>query len=180
MIERKNKFLDAANFFLIAGLLIGIFYCVTVPYGAGFDEERHLVRIYYMSENKYLPVFSDVSIHQEVFEFSYQRRLVQSPAFDLFTRENFTRRFSASDDLRYGQGTQSIYSPVIFCRRRCSPDTCGGNSIFRFCRRSSSSESWAWQFMSLADMSASARFRSANGCSRCSRFRPAPCFKPPR
>ncbi len=114
MIERKNKFLDAANFFLIAGLLIGIFYCVTVPYGAGFDEERHLVRIYYMSENKYLPVFSDVSIHQEVFEFSYQRRLVQSPAFDLFTRENFTRRFSASDDLRYGQGTQSIYSPVIF------------------------------------------------------------------
>lgn len=114
MIERKNKFFDAANFFLIAGLLIGIFYCVTVPYGAGFDEERHLVRIYYMSENQYLPVFSDVSIHQEVFGFSYQRRLVQSPAFDLFNRENFMRRFSESDDLRYGQGTQSIYSPVIF------------------------------------------------------------------
>ncbi|HNQ93032.1 MAG TPA: DUF2142 domain-containing protein [Anaerolineales bacterium] len=114
MIERKNKFFDAANFFLIAGLLIGIFYCVAVPYGAGFDEERHLVRMYYMSENEYLPVFSNVSIHQEVFDFSYQRRLVQSPAFDLFSRENFTRRFSESDDLRYGQGTQSIYSPVIF------------------------------------------------------------------
>lgn len=114
MIERKNNFIGAANFFLIAGLLIGIFYCVTVPYGAGFDEERHLVRIYYMSENQYLPVFSNVSIHQDVFELSYQRRLVQSPAFDLFSRENFLRRFGASDDLRYGQGTQSIYSPVIF------------------------------------------------------------------
>jgi len=114
VIERKNKFFDAANFFLVAGLLIGIFYCVTVPYGAGFDEERHLVRIYYMSENQYLPVFSNVSIHQDVFELSYQRRLVQSPAFDLFSRENFTRRFSESDDLRYGQGTQSIYSPIIF------------------------------------------------------------------
>ena len=114
MIERKNKLFDAANFFLIAGLLIGIFYCVTIPYGAGFDEERHLVRIYYMSENEYLPVFSNVSIHQEVFELSYQRRLAQSPAFDLFSRENFLRRFGASDNLRYGQGTQSIYSPVIF------------------------------------------------------------------
>ena len=114
MVERENKLIGAANFFLIAGLLIGIFYCVTVPYGAGFDEERHLVRIYYMSENEYLPVFSNVSIHQEVFELSYQRRLAQSPAFDLFSRENFLRRFGDSDDLRYGQGTQSIYSPVIF------------------------------------------------------------------
>lgn len=114
MVERRNILFDPANFFLIAGLLIGIFYCLAVPYGAGFDEERHLVRIYYMSKNEYLPVFSELSVHQDVFELSYQRRLVQSPAFDLFNRENFTRRFSTFDDLRYGQTTQSIYSPVIF------------------------------------------------------------------
>jgi len=112
--ERGNRFIHPANFFLIVGLLVGIFYCVAIPYGAGFDEERHLVRIYYMSEYEFLPVFSEPSIHQDVFALSYQRRFVQSPAFDMFARENFTRRFSTFNDLRYGQQTQSIYSPVIF------------------------------------------------------------------
>jgi len=114
LIERKNKWLDPVNFFLLVGLLVGLFYCIAIPYGAGFDEERHLVRIYYMSEFEFLPVFSNPSIHQDVFDLSYQRRLVQSPAFDMFTRENFTRKFSTFNDLRYGQKTQSIYSPVIF------------------------------------------------------------------
>lgn len=114
MRVRKNSLIAPAHFFLIAGLLVGILYCITLPYGAGFDEERHLVRIYYMSENEFLPVFTQPSIHQDVFDLSYQRRLAQSPAFDMFSRENFTRRFSTFNDLRYGQKTQSIYSPVIF------------------------------------------------------------------
>lgn len=110
---RESKWADAANFFLIAGLLIGIFYCIVVPYGAGFDEERHLVRIYAMSKNQYL-TFSGLDVHQEAFQLSYQRRLTQTPAFDMFSREQFSRRFSDSADLRYGQTTQSFYSPVIF------------------------------------------------------------------
>ncbi len=114
MIEKRNSFINPANFFLTVGLLVGIFYCIAIPYGAGFDEERHLVRIYYMSKNEYLPVFSGLSIHQDVFDLSYQRRLAQSPAFDMFSRENFTRKFSTFNELRYGQKTQSIYSPVIF------------------------------------------------------------------
>jgi uncharacterized membrane protein len=103
-----------ATFFLISSLLVGILYCIVVPYGAGFDEERHLVRIYYMSQFHFLPNFPKPEIHEDVAELSYQRRLVQSPAFDMFSRETFFRRFSTFNKIRYGQKTQSIYSPVIF------------------------------------------------------------------
>ena len=114
MLDKKRNFIDPATFFLVAGLLVGILYCIVVPYGAGFDEERHLVRIYYMSQGHMMPNFPDPTIHEDVFDLSYQRRLVQTPAFDMFESENFLRRFSTFDKLRYFQKTQSIYSPIIF------------------------------------------------------------------
>lgn len=114
MPELKKRSPDPANFFLIAGLLVGILYCIVVPYGAGFDEERHLVRIYYMSKYEFMPSFPNQHVHEDVFTLSYQRRLVQSPAFDMFEPETFLRRFSTFDEYRYNQRTQSIYSPVIF------------------------------------------------------------------
>jgi uncharacterized membrane protein len=114
VVEQKRRLIDPAIFFLVASLFIGILYCIVIPYGAGFDEERHLVRIYYMSQFQFLPNFPDPKIHQDVFDLSYQRRLVQSPAFDMFSSENFGRRFSTFNKLRYGQRTQSIYSPIIF------------------------------------------------------------------
>lgn len=114
MFEKKRNFIDPATFFLVAGLLVGILYCIVVPYGAGFDEERHLVRIYYMSQGHLLPNFPNSTIHEDVSDLSYQRRLVQTPAFDMFESENFLRRFSTFDELRYSQKTQSIYSPIIF------------------------------------------------------------------
>jgi len=113
--ETRRKAIDPANFFLIASLIVGLFYCMAIPYGAGFDEERHLVRIYYMSQGHLMPDFPKKIIHQAVFDLSYQRRLVKTPAFDMFTRETLSRRFSdEGEKLRYGQRTQSIYSPVIF------------------------------------------------------------------
>ena len=113
-IEKKRDLIDPATFFFIAGLLVGILYCIAIPYGAGFDEERHLVRIYYMSEGEWLPNFTHATIHEDIADLSYQRRLIQTPAFDMFHRETFGRRFSTFDKIRYGQKTQSIYSPVIF------------------------------------------------------------------
>jgi len=115
MTEAKGRLIDPANFFLTASLLIGLLYCIVIPYGAGFDEERHLVRIYYMSQGHILPNPPKPSIYELYAELSYQRRLVQSPAFDMFRPENFLRRFGdAGEKLRYGQKTQSIYSPFIF------------------------------------------------------------------
>ncbi len=114
MAAKKQRTLDPASFFLIAGLCVGLLYCVIVPYGAGFDEERHLARMYYMSQYHFLPNFPNPTIHEALADLSYQRRITQSPAFDMFSREKFGLRFSASDQLRYGQRTQSIYSPVMF------------------------------------------------------------------
>jgi uncharacterized membrane protein len=114
VIEKSNHWIEPANFFLIVGLLVGILYCVVIPYGAGFDEERHLVRIYYMSQYHFFPNFPDPQIHEDIFDLSYQRRRVQTPAFDMFNSENLGRRFSTFNQIRYGQRTQSIYSPVIF------------------------------------------------------------------
>ena len=114
MAATQKRSLDPGLFFLMAGLLVGILYCIFIPYGAGFDEERHLVRIYYMSQYEFMPNFPGAQVHEDVFELSYQRRITQTPAFDMFNAENFGRRFSTFDKLRYGQKTQSIYSPVIF------------------------------------------------------------------
>lgn len=115
MADVKRRSIDPANFFLTASLLVGILYSIFIPYGAGFDEERHLIRIYYLSQNHLLPNFPNSTLYDDVIEFSYQRRLVQSPASDLFDSANFWRRFSGLEkDIRYGVKTQSIYSPVIF------------------------------------------------------------------
>jgi len=114
MVATQKRPLDPGLFFLMAGLLVGILYCVFIPYGAGFDEERHLVRIYTMSQYEFMPNFPGAQVHEDIFELSYQRRITQTPAFDMFNAENFGRRFSTFNKLRYGTKTQSIYSPVIF------------------------------------------------------------------
>lgn len=115
MAKKKKFSVEPASFFLIASLVLGILLCVVIPYGAGFDEERHLTRIYFMSEYHFMPNFPNPIMYEEVSNLSYQRRFVQSPAFDMFSRETFWRKFNrAEENIRYGVRTQSIYSPVIF------------------------------------------------------------------
>ncbi len=114
-MQIKKVSINPAVFFLIASFMVGIFYILVVPYGAGFDEERHLSRIYYMSKGEFIPNSEKFTIQNEIFELSYQRRYFQSPAFDMYSREKLTRKFShLEEDLRYGYRTQSIYSPAIF------------------------------------------------------------------
>ena len=50
-----KSFFNPASIFLILGLLVGCLYCIVIPYGAGFDEEAHIVRIYDISGNNMLP-----------------------------------------------------------------------------------------------------------------------------
>ena len=74
-----------------------------------------MARIYYMSQGEMMPNFPKPRINKEVFDLSYQRRFVQSPAFDMFTPEALSQRFSREEAAyQYGYKTQSIYSPVIF------------------------------------------------------------------
>lgn len=111
---------NPATVFLLIVLIVGGVYSVVVPYGAGFDEEQHLVRIYdisgnYLLPNRNPPYFNNTVTYREFIDLSYQRRFVQSPAFDTFSPEVFGRRLSRLEgNTLYSFETRSIYSPVIF------------------------------------------------------------------
>ena len=78
------KVFDPAFVFAVLGILIGGLYCLAIPYGAGFDEERHMVRIYdlsggYILPNHNPPTFKATTTLKEFADLSYQRRFTQSP-----------------------------------------------------------------------------------------------------
>jgi uncharacterized membrane protein len=103
-----------AILFLIIGFLVGGAYCVAIPYGAGFDEETHLVRIMDIAWLHLLPNRSKnaTMTYRDFFNLSYQRRKFNDPAADLFSPEKFQQGLDNSNMLRVQ--TRSIYSPIIF------------------------------------------------------------------
>ncbi|MDO9120401.1 MAG: hypothetical protein Q7U31_01360, partial [Anaerolineaceae bacterium] len=79
----KNRFV---NIILITGFCLGILFCIFIPYGAGFDEEQHMLRIYDLSGFNILPNQEPGNKTlgiSEIFTLSYQRRYFQSSAIDL-------------------------------------------------------------------------------------------------
>ncbi|NMC84654.1 MAG: hypothetical protein GYA58_05150, partial [Anaerolineaceae bacterium] len=73
----------------IIGGIIGLFFCIMIPYGAGFDESAHLIRAYDIAQFNLMPnTGKDQTLAQFITD-SYQRRDFQSPAFDQFRRQNF-------------------------------------------------------------------------------------------
>ncbi len=116
----KPTIFNPTILFLIFGLLIGATYCIAIPYGAGFDEEAHMVRIYDLSGNNIFPnrnppTYKHTLIYREFHDLSYQRRDFQTPAFDMFTPESLSQKLSRTEEsVLYGYTTNSIYSPVIF------------------------------------------------------------------
>ena len=119
-IEKRLSLLDPATIFLIVGLLLGVFYCIAIPYGAGFDEEAHIVRIYDISGNNLFPnrnppTYKNTLTYSEFHDLSYQRRDFQTPAFDMLSPQGLSQRFSRTEEsILYGYTTNSIYSPVMF------------------------------------------------------------------
>ena len=101
--------------FWVVGLLVGMGYCAAIPYGAGFDEEAHMVRIWDIANFNALPNHSksdDTNTFRAFLDLSYQRRSFQSPAFDLFQPD----KFLLQPDLKHPFfiQTRSVYPPVIF------------------------------------------------------------------
>jgi uncharacterized membrane protein len=112
---KKSALLSPQSLILIFGILVGMLFCVIIPYGAGFDEETHLVRIVDISGLHFVPNRSGVEqtyTFVEFFSLSYQRRAFHTPANDLFESVNFLKKpdFQNMADVE----TRSIYSPVIF------------------------------------------------------------------
>lgn len=118
--QKKNIILDPATIFLIVGFILGVLYCIAIPYGAGFDEEAHIVRIYDISGNNLLPnrnppTYKNTLTYSEFHELSYQRRDFQTPAFDMLSPQGLSQRFSRKEEnILYGYTTNSIYSPIMF------------------------------------------------------------------
>ncbi|MEA5078805.1 MAG: DUF2142 domain-containing protein [Anaerolineaceae bacterium] len=99
---------------MIIGLLAGTLLAVFVPYGAGYDEDSHIIRIFDIASGNLIPSMrnkEDVTF-TEFYTMSYKRSYLQVPANDFFSREKFflrADRYNAS-----GVTTHSTYSPFVF------------------------------------------------------------------
>lgn len=96
---------------LILGILIGLLYSIFIPYGAGYDEEAHTVRVFDVSGLNFVPNISPYA-PSEFYTLSYQRRFFQSPAFDQFSKEEFGTRIDWSN--MSGGSTIATHSPANY------------------------------------------------------------------
>ncbi len=112
--KENSAFFNPANIFLILGLFVGVLYSIFIPYGAGFDEETHQVRIMDIAFLNMLPNRSKNATitFREFYSLSYQRRNFNDPANDLFSPEKLQLTLNKENILR--AQTRSVYSPVIF------------------------------------------------------------------
>lgn len=100
--------------FMIIGILAGIPLSIFVPYGAPFDEESHVIRVYDMAKGHLIPNRADDKgiAFIEFFSLSYKRRYLQTPANNMFEPELF---FLKADKANVTDATNhSTYSPVVF------------------------------------------------------------------
>jgi uncharacterized membrane protein len=113
--KKRNSFFNPVSLFLVFGILIGLLYCVFIPYGAGFDEEQHVARIFDLAGFHLLPNRSSPAgtpLYADFILLSYQRRYFQNPAWDLLSKDIFTKPIDKTNTV--GFPTRSIYSPVSF------------------------------------------------------------------
>lgn len=103
--------------FLIAAIVFGVLFAVFIPYGAGFDEEQHVIRIHDIARGNWLPNQPDPQTGtfltpHDFFKYSYQRRFFQTPALDLLLGRGMRRPLNTTD---FSETlTRSIYSPLNF------------------------------------------------------------------
>lgn len=104
------------RFFLIIGGLLGSLLCVFIPYGAGFDEEHHLPRIYAIAYFRWLPndppPGNPLFIPENLLFRSYQRNYLRAPAWEMFQPEQLYEK--RATDYLGGFRTRSTYPPFLF------------------------------------------------------------------
>lgn len=110
--NEQKKFLQfPERFLLVFGIIVGLCYCLFIPYGAGFDEEAHMVRVFDISGLHFIPNISPYT-PSEFYTLSYQRRNYQSPAFDQFSPENLNQKINWNN--MAGGYTISTHSPANY------------------------------------------------------------------
>lgn len=114
-MKNLSKFFKPEIIFVVISLLFGIVFSIAIPYGAGFDEETHLVRIFDISGGNLIPnrPTSDGNYtFSEFYSLSYQRRLIQTPATDQFSTTSLTIKPNWQN--MSGGHTESTYLPIMF------------------------------------------------------------------
>lgn len=115
MTNKRRIVLNGPEIILSIGFLVGILFSIFIPYGAGFDEETHILRIYDLSGLNFIPNQGPENKtigFGEFFTLSYQRKYFQTPAIDFFEPEIFN--LQADYDSMAITRTRSNYSPVSF------------------------------------------------------------------
>jgi uncharacterized membrane protein len=96
---------------LSLGLLIGLLLSISIPYGAGFDEQDHMTRLMSISQLKFIPNQGDSKTLWQLQVYSYQRQYFQIPAFYQFDKAIFL----AQPAWGYGASvTNDTYFPAVY------------------------------------------------------------------
>jgi uncharacterized membrane protein len=114
--NKKPSFFSQPMVLLLTIVLVcGILFCIFIPYGAGFDEEAHLVRIFDVSGLNFVPNRGTENGNftlSEFYSLSYQRRNFQNPAFDQFLPSYYSVK---ADWQNMSEGTtRSHYFPANY------------------------------------------------------------------
>jgi uncharacterized membrane protein len=88
-IHLKIDFHQPEHILLLIGSIIGLLFCIFIPYGAGFDESAHLIRIFDIANLNIIPQKNPDPTLAQFYMYSYQRHDFQSPAFDQFSKRTF-------------------------------------------------------------------------------------------
>ena len=103
-------------FTLLTLLILGIYTALVTPFGAGFDEETHLIRIWQMSAFSFIPnekTGNDLPYPAIFHDLSYRRDKIIRPADPDFW-ETYGQMPLDAHDYIYGEfPTRSVYSPLL-------------------------------------------------------------------
>ena len=139
----KNAHVSKAEIFLILALLIfGVPMILSIPPGAGYDEEDHLVRVWEMAAFSFIPgqIPAQEMRYQKIFrDFAYRQRTSGIIGSD------FRQRYSGASLYQYGYvsreiDTKSIYSPALLLPQAIAMrylgrlETLPALTIFHVCR----------------------------------------------
>jgi len=101
--------------FLIIGILFGVGLAVFAPFGTGFDEDKHLARVFDISGLHMLPnrsIYDKTVYFSEFHTLSYRRFFYRDQGAELFTPAYFSVKGN------YGsmavETTMSTYPPLMF------------------------------------------------------------------
>ena len=115
--HKKLKRLALPEIFVLVVLIVfGSFLAIRSPFGAGFDEETHLLRVWEMSAFEWIPnarLSSDMRFPAFYWDNSYRRQAILEPVDPNFWVINVATPIGGSGFLSENLTTRSVYSPLL-------------------------------------------------------------------